>query len=227
MENKKYVEISDLDIWYFRNLILKGVALEINAGDKIGILGKNGTGKTTLIETIMSITSAHYNGNITYYHGIENNIKSVLQEYQYDRGLSLVGLYKLYCSLNLTPVRKDLKEMFSEYGLDGLLRKHYHKLSGGQKQKFKLMMCLELKPKLIILDEITTSLDFLWRQEILLIINQYLFKNPEAALVIVSHDYNELKVLTDTQYVIEDKSLQKVDDLDELFASYKAQLSNL
>lgn len=51
-------------------------------------------------------------------------------------------------------------------------------------------MCLALHPKLLILDEITTLLDYQWRQEILKIVQNYLDENKERSLILVSHDFN-------------------------------------
>lgn len=216
----KYLEINDLSISYFKHPVLENVNLNLYAGQRIGIIGKNGCGKTTLVETIMGVNNPNVFGSLKYFLNIENDIKAVFQEYEYERTLSLKQIYKMYASINKSQVRSDLNKMFCEYGLDGLEHKKYHKLSGGQKQKFKLLMCLELEPKLLILDEVTTSLDFLWRQEILKIIKCYLTQHPECALILVSHDYHELKTLTDKQYLIDNKNLDEIYDLNTYFNEY-------
>lgn len=217
----KYIEIKNLSINFGKENILNNVNLEVNSGQRIGIIGENGSGKTTLVETILGVNNARVHGILHYLNNINYDMKAVFQEYQYDGGFSLKTIYKNYCNLNKTPVRKDLKELFAHYGLAGMQNKRFHKLSGGQKQKFKLLMCLELHPKLLVLDEITTSLDFKWRQEILKMIQLYLEQNPECSLLLVSHDYNELVKLTDTYYLVKDKTLYPVFDLKPHFEIYK------
>lgn len=223
----KYLEIKNLNISFFKNPVLNNINFELHAGQRIGIVGQNGSGKTTLVETIMGVNDPKVEGELTYFNDIENHMKAVFQEYQYERTFNLGQIYKIYSQISLVKPRDDIKKMFSEYGLEGMHRRYFHRLSGGQKQKFKLMMCLELKPKLLILDEVTTSLDFLWRQEILKIIKNYLNENPECALILVSHDYAELFHLTDQQFLIQNGSMLPITNLDKYFKDYQLQLNAL
>lgn len=213
----KYLSIRDLSSAYGKKEILKNINLDLASGERIGIIGKNGSGKTTLIETILGVNNAKVSGYLKFENKIEKEMKSIFQDYQYDRDFNLGYLYKIYCEISGIKPRKDLDTLFSEYDLSGLRKRKFHKLSGGQKQKFKLLMCLELHPKLLILDEITTSLDYQWRQEVLKIVQNYLDENKECSLILVSHDFNELTKLTYKQYLVQDKLLSLVTDLNEHF----------
>lgn len=213
----KYLTIRDLNVAYYKNNILENVNLDLYEDERIAIIGKNGAGKTTLIEAIMGTNNAIVKGYLKFENEIEKNIKTIFQTYDFDRDFNLLKLYRIYMEVNGLKPEKDYNQVFEKYDLAGLEKKKFHKLSGGQKQKFKLMMCLELKPKLLILDEITTALDYQWRQEILKILKNYLDLNPGCALILVSHDLNEILTLTEKQYIIEDKTLKRVDNIRDHF----------
>lgn len=212
-----YLELKNLTIKYGSKAVITDVNFKLHQGEKVGIIGKNGAGKTTLVETIMGTNRASISGTIDYYDGIKNDIKAVFQEYEFDRGMPLRLIYKIYALIAGIKPEKDIKQLFSYFGLQGLVNSHYDRLSGGQKQKFKLLMGLALKPRLIILDEITTSLDVEWRHQIFNILNDYFLKHPNCSLILVSHDYKELIKLTSHQYLIENKTLKPIDNLSAYF----------
>lgn len=212
-----YVVIKNLSIIINKNEILKNINFEISSGDRIGIMGKNGAGKTTLIETIIGVNSASVTGTLKFNNNIQKSIKAVLQNYVYDNSLSLKNLYKIYSLIAGVKPEHEVKKVFEKYELEHCLKRKYNTLSGGEQQKFKLLMCLELKPKLLIIDEISTSLDYFWRTEILTVINEYIKSNPDCALVLVSHDYNELSALTNKIYLIKDKTNTLIKNLEDYF----------
>ncbi len=213
----KYIDIKNLCISFNKHRILNDVSLEINAGDRIGIIGKNGSGKTTLVETILGVNNAKVSGYIYYDEKIKNKIRAVFQEYHFDSILNLRDLYQLYCKIAGLIPNNNIDELFAKYDLSHLINKKFAKLSGGEKQKFKLLMCLELSPSLIILDELTTSLDFQWRKEVFKLLEEYLKQNQDCALIIVSHDYNELKKVANKYYLVANKQLTKIDRIEDFF----------
>lgn len=200
---------------------LSDINLEINAGDRIGIIGKNGAGKTTLVETIIGVNNAKVSGELSFSNNVQNSMKAIFQEYQYDRVLTLKQVYKIYSLISGVKPKKDIDKLFDYYDLSGFEKRKFHSLSGGEKQKFKLLMCLELKPKLLILDEISSSLDFEWRSEIFTVINRYSNENKDCALLLISHDYNELKNLTSRRYLIKNGTNIYVENLEDYFNETK------
>lgn len=218
-----YIDAQNLTIAYGKNTILENINFKVFKGEKIGIIGKNGSGKTTLVESLMGVNNAEISGQLMFYENIQKYIRAVFQEYEFDRGMSLKHIYLMYSLLTGLEPYKDVKALFKAYDLEDKLNDRFHKLSGGQKQKFKLLMCLELKPKLIILDEVTTSLDIEWRSEIFKIINAYFDLNPDCALILISHDYRELKRLTNKNYLISNKKIEEIKDLESYFLEHDWQ----
>lgn len=212
-----YIDIKRLEVSFGRKTILTDINLEVNAGDRIGIIGKNGAGKTTLIETIMGVNNAKLTGYLNFNNEADKKIKAIFQDYQYDKALTLKKLYVVYCKMNGTEPCKNIADVFKKYDLLHLMKRRYHNLSGGEKQKFKLLMCLELKPQILVLDEITTALDYEWREQIFNVLNEYLNKNPECAVLMVSHDKRELKKLTTKCYLIKDNTNFLVENMEGYF----------
>lgn len=212
-----YVKCIDLSVSYGKNIVLDHISFEIKQGDRIGIIGKNGAGKTTFIESLIGVSTGTINGNIYFDKEIEKNIKIVFQNYWYDSTFNLSFLYKYFCKIAGLKPTNNIKELFDKYELGHCLKRKFKNLSGGEAQKFKLLMCLELQPKLIILDEITTSLDYRWRTNIITIINNYINSNYDAALIMISHDLNELKALTKQHFLIKDKKIFAISNLDYFF----------
>lgn len=91
-----YLIIRNLKISFGNKCILSDINLEINAGDRIGIIGKNGAGKTTLVETIIGVNNAKVSGELSFSNNVQNSMKAIFQEYQYDRVLALKQVYKIY-----------------------------------------------------------------------------------------------------------------------------------
>ncbi|WP_339035025.1 AAA family ATPase [Spiroplasma endosymbiont of Cantharis rufa] len=68
----------------------------------------------------------------------------------------------------------------------------FKKISAGQQQKFKFLIALLNKPNFLVLDEISTSLDYKWRIKIIDIIYNYVYQNNEINLLLVSHNPEEV-----------------------------------
>lgn len=209
------IKIDNLLIKYGKRIILKNICFEINKSDRIAILGKNGAGKTTLVEAISGCRK-YQSGKISFEPNKKDlSIRCVFQDVDYDSELKLWEIYKYY--FKLFGVKISDKKIFEKYDLSLVINRKYSSLSGGERQKFKLLMCLEAEPKTIILDEVTTSLDFLWRQQIIKIIKEYLDKKPDTSLLLVSHDPKEVMELCNSFFLIEDRGLKKINDINIFF----------
>lgn len=125
----------------------------------------------------------------------------------------------LYFYSKLSGIKEVNYEIFDKYELGDVKKKKFRSLSGGEKQKFKLLLCLEFNPELIILDELTTSLDYQWRIDIVNDINNYLNNHKSAILLLVSHDPKEIKKLCNKFYLVKDKKINQIDNIDAFFGN--------
>ncbi|MDQ0513929.1 ABC-2 type transport system ATP-binding protein [Mycoplasmoides fastidiosum] len=210
------INVKNLSIKYGKRIILNDINLSLKPGDRVAILGKNGTGKTSLAETIAGVRALQ-KGTVEIDPIYKNNTRVLFQDVNFDSDLNLKQLFYFYLRICNIFDKELEKTAFVKYELDHVKNKKFKKLSGGEKQKFKLMLTLELKPKFLIVDEISTSLDYEWRSNVLKIIKNYLRNNEDVILLIISHDEKEIRALTDKYYLIEDQSLDPINNLDSLF----------
>ena len=200
--------------------ILKDVSLIINPADKIGIVGSSGVGKSTLLNLITGLIKP-INGSIKI-DGMDVDVKSwskslgyVPQEvYLLDDSIKAniafgenekdFDFKKFSKVIRMTQLDKfidslDLKE-------NTLVGDNGVKLSGGQRQRLSIARCLYFEPKLIILDEPTSSLDSINEERIM----KDIFNLEDYTLIVISHRYSIFKDF-DKLYKIENSTLSKLD----------------
>jgi putative ABC transport system ATP-binding protein len=150
------------------NNILKNIFTEIDQGDFISVIGPSGSGKSTFLKLCCHLISSSsgrviYNGKeITEYNPIELR-KSISYCFQMP---SLFGdkvednMNFVYSIRNQKLNLERVYELFSLFKLDKeYLKRDIIKLSGGEKQRIALIRNLLFKPKILLLDEVTSALD--------------------------------------------------------------------
>ncbi|AHB36486.1 ATP-binding cassette domain-containing protein [Spiroplasma apis] len=175
---------------YQKKAVLNIKHLTVDDYEHLGIMGVNGSGKSTLGEIILG-TKKPTEGTLK----IDNKDlrkNAVFQETSFDNEINLKQIANFYNELFKASANID--ELFQIFELDDFKKAKYAKLSGGQKQKFKLLISFINKPNLLLLDELTTSLDYQWRKKIINLIKEYLNKN-KVTLILVSHDVSEVASL--------------------------------
>jgi ABC-2 type transport system ATP-binding protein len=186
------------------HLVLDIEHLIINSNEKVAIVGQNGAGKTTLAEIILG-TQEPTSGKVEFdrKHTVRN---AVFQETGFAPEISIYSVAKFYADIfNCRDVNLD--ELFEKFDIKEVKRKRYQKLSGGQKQKFKLLIALMNNPKLLLLDELTTSLDYVWRQKIFKLLNT--LTKDDGIVLMISHDPEEIANLCDRVILIENTKIKK------------------
>jgi len=188
------IVLKDIEYRYKRKQkpSLKISELEIKDGEKIAIMGLNGAGKTTLVELILGLR-AGYSGSIVKDKKYTYN--AVFQDSNFIGEVKLKDIFYMYC--DLYKVKKDHKPFFKEFDILDVENHFYKKVSGGQQQKFKFLIALLNEPDFLVLDEIATSLDYIWRNKIIDVINTEIGKREGNTLLLVSHNPEEIaKVCT-------------------------------
>jgi energy-coupling factor transport system ATP-binding protein len=200
VEKKKNVVIKCKNVWfrYSKNDkdILKGVNLNIYKGEIFGLLGGNGTGKTTTMNLLAGKKHA-YRGRVSVKERALFLPQDVQVLFQYDTVEA--------------EVRGSDKQLVEEMELDRLLDVHPYDLSGGQQQKLGLIKLLKENPDIILLDEPTKGIDNIYKEQLgeLLVA----LKNQGKTIVLVSHDLDfcgqyadRCAMLANGQIVLEKKS---------------------
>ncbi len=190
--------------------VLRGVTFDIKKGEKLSLIGKNGSGKSTLIN-IISQQLKMSEGSIKYGYA-SNRVESLelmgiqFQTLNYPEGFivkDVIHFFNVSVEKTIRMSKSELSDMISMFGIDKYLNQSIDRLSGGQQQRINILLALIKRPKLLILDEISTGLDVESSEVIKAYIDQYLLKYPDTALLLVSHSDEEIRELTDRVVVLE------------------------
>ena len=198
------------------NLVLKDINLDIDEGNFVSIIGKSGSGKTTLLKIISGLKK-QTKGTIILNDKILSN-DDIFVEPE-DRKLGLVVQEKvLFPHLNVqanvefgiaSDDKKNEKciEMLKKFHISDLIDKYPHEISGGEAQRVALARTLVTKPSVLLLDEPFNGLDQGLKDEIYPDIKRILKEN-KMTTIMVSHDLNEVKSLSNKIYELNNATLK-------------------
>lgn len=217
------VNIRNLDISINGNSIVHDVQLTIADGERVGLIGSSGSGKSMIAKAMMGIlpSMAQVSGDIdldgTHVVGATDEVMATL------RGRSVgmvfqnpsvalnpvmtvaqqVGLpLYLHYDLTLEERAERVKTMLSKVGLpEDVLNKYPHELSGGQQQRVGIATALITSPRLIIADEPTTALDSITQRQIVDLLTS-LVDDSGASMLFITHDFSVLRRATTRCYVL-------------------------
>lgn len=193
------MELKNFSLSIKNKILFKNVNVVFEVGKINHILGKNGTGKTCLVKSI--IGAIPYDGKIEY---DANNVCAI-------------GSYtNLPLDLKAKDVIEIVKHRFRPHVIEALIDKLNIKdipienkiknLSDGQKQKLKLLFFLSPKPQLVVLDEFTNALDKKSCLDIYSFLNSYIVEN-RTTIINITHNLTDIEYLKGNYYLIEEKSI--------------------
>ncbi|WP_425379401.1 ATP-binding cassette domain-containing protein [Spiroplasma endosymbiont of Stenodema calcarata] len=203
---------------FYRNQhVLKNVNLTVKKGDRIGIVGPNGTGKTTLCEILAQLRRVS-NGINEKKFGIRIGMQ--LQESKYPKGITGYDILNLYLkAYNLFISPNQIYQILLDLQIDKIMNKDITKLSGGQQQKINILLALVVDPDLIILDELATGLDLEIKDKIYEILATFL-ENQDKALLLISHNMEEIQQFCETLIFMVSGEITKVLKVHEIITEY-------
>ena len=204
---KKLLEIKSLKSWYGASQALFEVNLEINHGEIVALLGRNGMGKSTTIKSICGLIN-EYQGEIKF-----NNI-SIIKRPSYKIAQLGIGLVPegIRAFSNLTVLENliatavdgewDLNAIYNLFPrLEERKNQLAFSLSGGEQQMLVIGRALMTNPKLLILDEATEGLSPTIRSEIWKVIE--VLKEKSSSILIIDKSLRQLLDLADNFYILE------------------------
>lgn len=209
---KTVVKIENLVKRYKELIALDHFNLEIKEGEILGLLGPNGSGKTTTINCLLSLLSFD-KGTIEIFgekmtpsnYKIKKQIGIIMQNVAVFNELTVYENIDYFCGLYITDKslrKKYVQEAIEFTGLQDFIKFHPKKLSGGLLRRLNIACGIAHKPKLIILDEPTVAVDPQSRNKILEGIAD--LNRNGATIIYTSHYMEEVEQLC-TRIAIMDK----------------------
>jgi len=196
--------------------VLKDINFTVNKGKIIGLLGRNGTGKSTLIKLINDLLTPTegevlINGESV---GVESKkIISYLPERTYlDKGMTVDSVIEFFTEFydNFDP--ETARRLLKDLGLD--TKQRLSKMSKGMQEKVQLVLVMSRKAELYILDEPLGGVDPATRDYILdTILSNF---NEGASVIISTHLISDIERILDEVIFIDDGEIKLMADCDEL-----------
>ena len=185
---------------------LDNISLEIENGEFTAFIGPSGCGKSTLLSIIAGLI-APTNGDVLVMGktvsapGEEAGYmlqRDNLLEWRSARQNAMLGLQiKRKCT---DDALRRIDEMFDDYGLSSFRQSKPHELSGGMRQKVALIRTLALQPKLLLLDEPFSALDYQTRLTLCGEISE-IIRSRRMTAILVTHDISEAVSMADRAIV--------------------------
>tara|TARA_A100000164_G_scaffold290692_1_gene264018 strand:+ start:5068 stop:6876 length:1809 start_codon:yes stop_codon:yes gene_type:complete len=238
---KKKFELRDISFCYPNEKpLFSNINLEIKKGEKIGLVGKNGCGKSTLTSIILGLLEPN-NGQIFLDNQLINSLKNrqnlikwqkcigyvpqktYLQNKSFAENIAFginkkeIDLQRVIYAAKSSEIDKFIEK--TKFGYQTNIGERGINLSGGQIQRIAIARAIYRKPQILFLDEATSALDINTEEKL---INNIFKSDNRYTIFLISHRLKPLKQC-DTIYLLNKQSLQNISvkELDKIFSSEK------
>ncbi|WP_207398935.1 ectoine/hydroxyectoine ABC transporter ATP-binding protein EhuA [Bremerella alba] len=219
-ETTPQLHIRDLQKTYGDNKVLRGLNVDIQAGEKIAIIGPSGSGKSTLLRILMtleapnggrvmvdgeSVWTMNANGqekkaDEAHMRRMRSKLGMVFQHFFLFPHLSvrqnLTLAPKLVNNVSGTVADDTALELLQMVGMEAKADAFPAQLSGGQKQRVAIARALAMQPEIMLFDEVTSALDPELVHEVLSVLRT-LAKKSDMTMLLVTHEMNFAREIAD------------------------------
>ena len=211
MSKKTILEVKNLKISSKKNYLIHDLSFKVNHKEILGIVGESGSGKSLTALSIIDLIKhkgLKQEGEIIFNRSIiktdnnepwkakKNEIAIIFQDpASYLNPSMKCGDQIIECIIGDKDKVNEATNLLKKVVIDdpvACLNKYPHELSGGQQQRVMIAMALAKKPKILIADEATSSLDTIIKKEIINLIIKLKYE-LESSLIIVTHNLNLIK----------------------------------
>ena len=241
------LDIADLHLETQGNRLISGVSLSLSAGERLGLIGESGSGKslTAMAATGLLPANIKASGSITL--AGQSIIGAPEKQLNLLRGTAVAVVFQepLTALDPLMRIGKQIAEplrrraardgqhlagtalqqavltLMADVALpdiERIARAYPHEISGGQRQRVAIAMALACRPSLLIADEPTTALDVTTQAEILRLLDR-LVRERDMALLFISHDLPVVAGIVDRVVVLRKGEVVETGPVGEVFAA--------
>ena len=225
MKENVILEIRHLQKGYKNLPVLKDVTFQILQGRIMGLIGKNGVGKTTLMKSVLGLNTS-YQGEI-FFHGkkmdvsnekMKQKIGSLVDVSFYEDMTAyqnMKAIMMLTKSVKASERDGRIHKLLSFVGLENAGKKSVRSFSFGMKQRLALAQTLITKPDLLVLDEPFVGLDPVGIEDVKGLLQQ-LCRENKTSIIFSSHQLNEVCDLADDSVVLNEGTIKYSDTCENM-----------
>ena len=208
------IEVERLSKRYGRKIAVDDVSFTVAEGEIFGLLGRNGAGKSTTVDCLAGLRAPDQGrirvagleprrdrGELHQLLGVQ------LQESQLQDKLTVAEAMRLYASFYRRPA--DIDGLLTMLDLTEKRNTRYRRLSSGQKQRLSIALALIGRPRIAILDELTTGLDPVARRDSWQLIDE--IRNTGVTIMLITHLMIEAERLCDRVAIMRDGRIVALD----------------
>ncbi len=218
-----YISLNEVDIYQNENLILKNLSLNVSQGEFVYLVGKTGSGKSSLLKSLYGEISIK-NGTLTVLDqslikikkrkilALRRKLGIIFQDFQLlpDRSIedNIKFVMKATGWKGKTKIKDAIQELLQKVNMQDKATKFPHQLSGGEQQRVAIARSLVNNPDLILADEPTGNLDPQTSEEIISLLFE--ISQNGKTIVMATHDYDIINKFPSTTYRCENQSLTEI-----------------
>ena len=199
---------------YNRRIVVKGVDIVVDSGEIVGLLGRNGAGKTTIFQMVAGLIKpgkgsiyldekniSRYSSHLRAMAGITYlpQESSIFLKASVEDNLRLILELQAY---KRKERKKIAAQLLEELGLLHLVKQPAYSLSGGERRRLEICRSLIIKPKFLLLDEPFTGIDPLTIIELQKIMLN--LKNKGIGIILSDHNVRDTFMIVNRAYIIDD-----------------------
>ncbi len=205
------IKVKSLSKSYQEHLVLDNIDFEVNRGEIFGIVGVNGSGKSTII-SIIAKEQAYDSGEVVV---DSEKICYVPQKMVFFEHLSVRANLELFASgiYSKSETREKIKEISKKFSLDAELGKIVKNISEGNRRKLNIAISFLKDGEVYLLDEPIVNIDYLSRKKIEDVLKG--LRDEGRTVLVVSHHRNFLESVCDSVLFLENGRQEYVGELDE------------
>ena len=202
------LEVDSVTKRYSERIILSDIYLKCTTGDIVGLFGRNGTGKSTLLKIIFGIEEADYKFVSINGEKLSSQSKAFREISYLSQDTFLPNNITVREVINLTLHQKNADSFWNDAVLNPFLNNKVNSLSGGELRYLEIKLLLSLPSKFVLLDEPFNGISPLLIESVIDLIKS---SSKSKGIIIADHDYHTVLDVMNRAYILADGSLKEIE----------------